>query len=276
MKPVNRSLFVSYASLKSLIVLGVGFASPASAALLLDHSGGAVLGSASFGDSNKDDGLGQSAESFDAPFFGAPLANPFPQISFNGHIYFGNGDGEGDYAAVPFGTSPVIRISPMWTDLAIGATSQVVQTVGSASAYNAITWVNMEGGVGNEGFLATFQAIYFNTATTIGGLSFVAGDIVFSYGDLENFQTPADVMIGLDGGDEGFATLPGYEMTEGWASYGGYGDFPVGENEYVRFRPNGNGYDVTIQAIPEPSGVMLLAGGGTLLLSLRRRQTMAS
>jgi hypothetical protein len=159
----------------------------------------------------------------------------------------------------------------MWTDMLLGPTSQVLQNVGSGSSYNAFTWVNMQGAEVNEGFSATFQVIYFNTATTLNGLSFIAGDIAFSYGDIVNFSTPIDIVIGLDQGTGGHATLPGYEMTEGWASHSGYGDLPIGANEYVLFRPDGTNYDVTIAAIPEPSAAATALLGSVLLLARRRR-----
>ena len=269
---MSSSPFAVQALTKTIAALGfTGLASSASAALLLDYTGGTVLGSVSVGPSDKDDGFASSGESFDAPFFGDYLSDPFPRISFNGHIYFGSGDGSGDYSPTAFGTSPVIRISPMWTDMSLGAASQVIQTVGSGSSYNAVTWVNMQGGQGNESFVATFQAIYFNAAATLDGISFNAGDIAFSYGNIENFDVPADIMIGLDQGTGGFATLPGYEMTEGWASHAGYGDFPVAAGEYVHFRPDGVGYDVTIEPIPEPSSTAAALLGSLLLFARRRR-----
>ncbi|WP_367871476.1 hypothetical protein [Luteolibacter sp. Populi] len=269
---MSKSPFAIHALTKAIAAFGfIGLASPASATLLLDYTGGTVLGSASVGPSDKDDGFATSGESFDAPFFGESLSDPFPRISFNGHIYFGSGDGSGDYAPTAFGTSPIIRISPMWTDLSLGAASQVIQNTGSGSSYNAVTWVNMQGGLGNEGFVATFQAIYFNAAATLNGISFNAGDIAFSYGDIENFNLPADIMIGLDKGTGGFATLPGYETTEGWASHAGYGDLPVGADEYVHFRPDGGGYDVTIEPIPEPSAIAVALLGSLLLIARRRR-----
>lgn len=255
---------------KAIPALGaLTLVSSASAALLLDPTGATVLASSSTGPSDKDDGIATTPESFDASFFGAALVNPFPNISLNGHIYFGSGDGSGDYNPVAFGTSPITRISPMWTDMLLGPSSEVLQNVGSGSSYTAVTWMNMQGGIGNEGFVATFQAIYFNAAATINGVSFLAGDIAFSYGDIQNFDTPADILIGLDQGVGAFATLPGYEMTEGWSSHAGYGDLPVGANEYVLFRPDGSGYNVSLEAIPEPSATAAALLGGLLLIGRR-------
>ncbi|RYD31272.1 MAG: PEP-CTERM sorting domain-containing protein, partial [Verrucomicrobiaceae bacterium] len=153
---------------------------------------------------------------------------------------------------------------------------QVVQNTGAdlgggLFAYNAITWVNMQGGQGNEGFSATFQAIYFNAATILNGISFNSGDIAFSYGSISNFDIPAEILIGLDEGTGGLATLPGYESTNGWASHAYYGDLPVGPDEYVRFRADGNGYDVTIQPVPEPSAIMMFFGCSLFFLTRRRR-----
>lgn len=252
--------------------------SSASATLLVDPTGGEILASSSVGDPDKDDGFAQTPHYLDAPFFGQALQFPFPNISFNGYLYFGAGDSDGGFATTTFGNSTVTRISPLWTNLTLGATSQVIQTTGPigldgfTADYNAITWVNMQGGLGNEGFSATFQAIYFNAATILSGISFAAGDIAFSYGDIANFDELADVIIGLDQGAGGSATLPGYEPMEGWAAIG---SVPTGADEYVHFRPDGSGsYDVTIESIgtiPEPSATAAALLGGLLLIGRRRR-----
>lgn len=227
---------------------------------------------------DKDDGFAQTPHYLDAPFFGQSLLNPFPNISFNGYMYFGTGDADGGFATTTFAGSDVIRISPMWTNMTIDAASQVIQNTGPigldgfTADYNSITWVNMKGGTGNIGLTATFQAIYFNAPTTLNGISFGAGDIAFSYGDVQGFDEITDVMIGLDSGDGAIATLPGYEGLDGWAALG---SLPTGTDEYVHFRANGSGnYDVTIETlntIPEPSAATAGLLGSLLLLARRRR-----
>lgn len=264
-------------SLTKATALGaLALVSSASAALLLDYTDGIVLASASEGPSDKNDGAIPLAGYLTAPFFGGSL--PTANVSLNGHIYFGAGDGVGDYSPVPFNSpdfdaADITRISPMWTDMSIGSASQVLLSADSGSSYTAVTWVNMEGIDGNEGFSATFQAIYFNSSFTLNGISFNAGDIAFSYGDITGYDIPIDIMIGLDEGVGAFATLPGYEMLEGWAaSYEDGMPFPVGADEYVLFRANGSdNYDVSLEAIPEPSATAAALLGGLLLIGRRRR-----
>jgi len=260
---------------KAAALGSLALVSTASATLLVDPTGGEILASSSFGHADKDDGFAQTPHYLDAPFFGQSLLSPFPNISFNGYLYFGTGDSDGGSAPATFGVSDVTRISPLWTNLTLDATSQVIQNTGPigldgfTADYNAVTWMNMQGGLGNEGFSATFQAIYFNNAATINGISFAAGDIAFSYGDITNFDELADVIIGLDQGTGGSATLPGYEAMGGWAAIG---TFPTGANEYVHFRPDGSGnYNVTIAPIPEPGTTAAALLGGMLLTGRRRR-----
>lgn len=262
MSPVSRSL-------KALVALGLAaLAAPASASILLDYSGGTVIASPTSGPGDKDDGVIFSSRALEGDFFGEEFFNPFPTISINGHMYFGNGDGEGDYFLQPLGDTGVTRIAPMWADFTLGANGQIIED--SGSSYYAVTWLNMESGF-HPGYFANFQAIFIESATTLAGINFNAGDIVFSYGDIGIYEQIREVMIGLEEATGGVASVPGHE--EGWHSYGAFGDFEVGSDEYVLFRPNGAGaYNSSIVQVPEPSA-LAVAAGALLLASCRRKRT---
>ena len=257
--------------LNAVLSLGLlGMLSPASAALLLDASSGAVHTSASMGVADKDDGAFAGAYVFLTPFFGGNLADPAPTVSLNGFIRFGEGDGSDGSFLQPLGLVGMTRIAPMWVDFRIGASGQVIEHADPGFNYYGVTWENMES-VEFPGNHATFQAIFFEAATTLHGVDFNAGDIAFSYADVSLFPTITETVIGLEDGAD-FATIPLLDGTRGAASYINYGDFPVGENEYIHLRPDGAGnYISTIAPIPEPAAALLGAAGALALLRRRNR-----
>ena len=208
---------------------------------------------------------------FITPFFGSALPPVNPTISVNGHIRFGAGDGNGDWHVTPLGGSGKLRIAPMWGDYQIGATSRIIESASPAFDYYAVTWENMVS-TGHNGYFSTFQAIFFENATTLHGITFNPGDIAFSYGDIGLYTQIGEVVAGLERGTSS-ATLPGYEGTDGNHSFLGTGAFPVGTNQYVHFRPDLSGnYTVTIATIPEPSATAAALLGGLLLISRRRKK----
>ena len=264
-------------TLMALVALGcTAFAAPASAAILLDYSGGTVVASPTTGPGNKDDGVIFSSHNLQGDFFGEELFIPFPTISINGHIYFGNGDGEGDYLlrplgdTPPFGPSGITRIAPMWADFNLGTNGRIIED--SGSGYYAVTWLNMETSL-HPGYFANFQAIFIESATTLAGINFNAGDIVFSYGDIGIYQEILEVIVGLEESSGGVAAIPGHQGEGGWHSHATTGDFGVGSDEYVLFRPDGAGaYNSSIVQVPEPSA-LAVAAGAVLLAGLRRKRT---
>lgn len=240
--------------------------SNASAVLLVDPAGGIVTASASTGPANKNDGTYQAVYAPNGSFFGTFLPGTQPTISLNGHFYYGPGDGDGDWHLGNLGSTGMSRIAPLWHDFRLGSTGQVIEEV--AATYYAVTWKNMESEE-VTGAYATFQAIFFESTTTLYGQLFQAGDIAFAYGDIGAYELVNEVVVGLEAGSS-YAAIPGSEPYFGWSAYSAFGDFPVGTGEYLHFRPNGaNGYSATISPIPEPSGLLL---GSLGLLALARRK----
>lgn len=250
--------------LSVLTAIGIlGISSSARAAFLLDPSGGTILLSSSTGDPDKDDGVALATHGFNGSFFGYALNGIKPLISVNGFLSFGSSDEDGDRLVALLGSvEDRSRIVPMWQNFKLGTAGQVVESIGSS--YYAVSWRNLE--ADSYSGYANFQAIFIEGATTISGNNFLAGDIVFSYGDIGIYSTINEVVIGLE--DYGsIATLPGAEAYSGHYSRVGFGDFPVGANQYLLFRPDGYGYDSSIvTAIPEPATNVLLAASGLMLL----------
>jgi hypothetical protein len=205
-------------------------------------------------------------------------------VSVNGHLRFGAGSPD-DYAPNFLGATGVNRVAPMWMDFNLGTNGQILTQIGAGDAYLAVSWLNMENAY-HPGAVANFQAILFNSATVLNGASFQAGDIVFSYGDIsiyyaDTFGSPetTQTTVGLENSAGNLAHLPGddYEGLLGWHSYDALGNFPVGDDQYVLFRPNGTSYAVTIQTspIPEPSAFAALAGVTGLAFAAGRRRRSA-
>lgn len=241
------------------------------AVLLVDptSSGSTITASSTVGPANKDDAHYQAMWAPIGSFFGSSLPFTAPTISLNGSLHYG-GTGISDSVLTELGTHSFNRIAPMWMDLQIGASGRISETIADGYEYYAVTWENMESVTG-PGNYATFQAIFFESAITLHGIAFNAGDIAFAYGDLGADQASVE---GYNVGIEkvgAFATYAAAVPSSGFGLQGLTPDFPVGAGEYIHFRPNGTGnYTTTIEAIPEPSSA-LLGGVGMLMLFRRKR-----
>lgn len=278
----NNSLAhsVHYKTLIAMLASCAGLASVAHADLLLDPSSGTVRLSAQVGASDKDDGVYGSDYPTDAQFFGTYTLFPLATVSVNGQLRFGPGDGDGDWFLQPLGYNYISRVAPLWGDFVLGANGRIVEEVGSG--YYMVTWLDMEN-IYAPGATATFQAIIVEQDSQLRGIDFLAGDIIFSYGDISLYSAMPELIIGLESEFGGFAALPGHGLYGGWHSHDVFGDFPVGDNEYVLFRPDGAGnYEVSIEAVPEPStyaaiaGLLCLAAAGIYRRGQRKQAVSAS
>lgn len=241
------------------------------AVLLVDPTSGtsAITASSTVGPANKDEAHYQAMWAPLGSFFGSPLPMQQPTISLNGSLHYG-GTGIDDSVLTQLGTHSFNRIAPMWMDLQIGTSGQISETIATGFEYYAVTWENMESATA-PGNYATFQAIFFESAITLHGIAFNAGDITFAYGDLGAHQASVEgYNVGIE--SPGFlATYADAVPTSGFGFQGLTPDFPVGAGQYIHFRPNGSGnYTTTIEAIPEPTCAVLGLAGGLLLLRRRR------
>lgn len=210
---------------------------------------------------------------FEQPFFGTyPTSGP--TVTLNGMIRFGEPESPTmDYNLQPLGMSDTTRILPFWVDLHLGSAGSLLEHIGANDSYYGFTWQNMES-VDYPGNLATFQAIFFDKQTILHGIQFNPGDIAFSYGDVSMYPDVLEAVIGVEMGTS-FATISALEGTRGVTASNmlGLENFPVGENQYIHFRPDGSGnYDVTIEPIPEPSATLLVGAGALLGMARRKRK----
>lgn len=265
-----QSSGVRYAGMAAAAVL-LASATSSHAALLVDPTSvtSAITASSTVGPTNKDEAHYQAMWAPMGSFFGSSLPLQQPTISLNGSLHYG-GTGIDDSVMTQLGSHSFNRIAPMWMDLQIGASGRISETIADGMEYYAVTWENMESATA-PGNYATFQAIFFESAITLHGIAFNAGDIAFAYGDLGAHQASVEgYNVGIERAGA-FATYAEAVPSSGFGLQGLTPDFPVGAGEYIHFRPNGTGnYTTTIEAIPEPTSAALGLAGGLLLLRRRR------
>lgn len=256
------------AALAAAVITFGGALPSASAKLLVDPSSGDVLLSGVYTGFGDDDRTVGGSYPINSNFFGFMLFSPFVTISVNGNLFFGAGDNNDNAFLTPLGTDGVDRVAPMWADYKLSAEGQIIETV--HADYYAVSWLNLEDQFGAAG-TASFQVIFIEADTTLGGAQFGSGDIIFSYGEISLYSAIPEVIVGL--GDM-FGQSADLNNFQGWLSYGYSNDFPVGENQYMLFRPNGSdNYDVTVEnVIPEPTTYAAITAVATLALVLWRRR----
>ncbi|MCW1884872.1 PEP-CTERM sorting domain-containing protein [Luteolibacter flavescens] len=266
MKTTKSTYCPGFVRFASAVAIACGTLAPASAALVLDPASGLEL---AFTPDLNEDAQVNGSQTISGSLFGFGYADMVPTISLNGYISLGSAPPLMD--PMRLGESGGDRIAPLWFDFGVGATTKVIEHTGSG--YYGITWQALT--VPGQTDLVTFQAIIFSGAASIAGQSFLAGDIVFSYGDLSFYEFVPEVVIGLEdiaGSQAGLPTsdFPGTDL-QGWHSHDVTGDIPVGADEFVRFRPDGSGnYGITLETIPEPSTSLLMAAGLACLWRRRR------
>lgn len=201
----------------ALVGITVALAVP-SHAQLLNYLGGTRLNSTT---QDADDEFYTRTLTTPVRFYGVSQSSL--NVSNNGYIYVGDLTGN-DYsnttlpqaAASSFNaTNPLI--APLWDDYYTYAGSgKILESVGTG--YYAISWVSVQPLTSPKpaptGASQTFQAIFFSSATTLGGFNFQADDIVFSYGKVAaNF-----VDGGATSGNDGFGATVGVDRGGGTAA----------------------------------------------------------
>lgn len=192
-------------------------------------------------------------------------------ISTNGNINFSGNDAFQNVAFPSSGAGSMI--APLWDDFTLFQGSRVIAQEGQG--WFAVTWRNMATWYDLDQ-RHSFQAIVFNTDRSFGGFDFHAGDIAFAYGpmgDRLNYDDAATV--GLNGPGGHFAGLPGTGQTE--ISSAEIGKLEPFKTEFILYRPDGDGYDVSYQhterAVPEPASVAVLGLGMFGLWRARRKKS---
>jgi hypothetical protein len=211
---------------------------------------------------------------FTFPLFGTNISSVF--VSINGSLtdVF---NASGTDVAWPSSTGGTTRIAPAWDNLKLVGPDKIVESTNAN--YYAVTWEVSTNGAENKDKM---QALLVGGATTIGGFSFLAGDIAFSYNGMNGVPDSSGATIGLRQSNSVYAVPPNAGTGVGSDGRTGAGTtdygsaiYSSGSTDFILFRPNGTGYDVSIQstlaAIPEPTTLALLGLGMAGLLVRSRR-----
>jgi hypothetical protein len=241
--------------MKRTLILGLLVVAASSQALMVDYSSATLLGQGD--DSNFSYTLGGNFN-----FYGAPTNTV--GVCTNGFIgsatNFGN---------VTFPTTTAANIAPFWDDwLSSGAGQGVFGQTTGATGYDTITWNTGYFSSSNGTGVGTFQAILVRNNSTIQGVNFLAGDIIFNY---DSLGTGGSGTVGLNQGD-GVRSVYASGLTGSATTSAQVALWTAGRNYYL-FRPDGNGGYTASQgaAVPEPASMAALGLGALALLRRRRK-----
>lgn len=202
---------------------------PARSGLLIDPSDGVVLWRDNAG---YDDAVIRSRPlGFDFIYFGGDAVSSI-DVSTNGNLNF---DGDSDYANERSPGS-IARISPLWDDQEVvsGSGDSIVEK-SLPGVYYSVTWTVH--GQGNSANRQVFQVVLFGGALHLNGTDFMAGDIVFAYGQIGSSFVKGNATVALIAPDGGaLIALPGTPEETGVLAYSEAGALPVGPGGYVHFR----------------------------------------
>lgn len=132
-------------------------------------------------------------------------------------------------------------IAPFWGltfSIVMGQGGTITESV-SPGVYYAVTWDNVQEAA-DDLIRATCQVVWFGATTTIGGCTFRANDIVFSYGTVnDGFR---NAVAGLNKGDSStFSSIP----TTADGSVPDTGTSSYLTTSYFCFRASGGTYSVS-------------------------------
>jgi len=227
-----------------------------------------------------------NSSTFSGQFYGAAVGPV--RVSENGNLNFTSNDSQSSSFS-PSGFSSgdhVARIAPLWEDyLLYEPSSNAVIDSSVSGQYLAVTWqdVLLYNDSGDLSPLTqTFQAVWFETATTIQGFEFQANDIAFGYqGSPPNSNNfgHLNAVVGITDGAGQYTALPG--------TFDGFITSPNllawQENQFLLFRPLSDptkGYSASMEvfsssAVPEPNSLILLGciAPGYLYYRIRKRRS---
>ncbi len=222
-----------------------------------------------------------NASTFGGKFYGAPVGPV--TVAENGNLNFSN---NGFF--FPFGFTETnnvnytARIAPLWDDVLLFQpfNNRVIEHSVPGS-YLAVTWENVllfNDSLDNPLPQQSFQVLWFEAPTNIGGFNFFADDIVFGYrGSVPGANSFGDIegTVGITNGAGLFTPLPGDTPTLAEPNGDGYINYFDGQNNllawesdtFLLFRPKSDpttGYTASkerfLTAVPEPTtGLCMLA-----------------
>jgi len=198
------------------------------------------------------------------------------KVSSNGYLTTGDGLLFSDRSIGSLALdSGGLVIAPLYDDLIHTAQSNSLTSGLGTSNYYAVTWSNVQGvdPASTSDQSSTFQAVLFLANTVLGSHNFLAGDIAFSYGDLNHLITDSQVLgstatVGVGKDAANFTGLPTV-MDGQISSLVGLPD--VG---YLLYRGNGNG-GYGVAQVPEPETLFLTALGLAAMRVSRRHKRHA-
>jgi hypothetical protein len=200
---------------------------------------------------------------FDAPFASVDVSTN-GNLNFNDNVNFQNEGFPSEFAGG--------MIAPLWDDYIMAPGSDVLEHDGVG--FYAFTWKNMASWRDSNS-RHTFQAVLFATDQNFGGFNFLSRDIAFAYRSNGKGPNDEDATVGLNAFGGGLAAgLPGDGQT--LLTGTDFGRLPLGPNEFILFRWNGEGYNVSLQktvtVVPEPGTLAALGLGAAWLVARRSRK----
>lgn len=264
--------------MKSLLLVAAaaafGLVNVASAALLVDNSGATDF-TAQFGATADDANTGSRGIGFTFPFFGVNKVSIWGNT--NGYFQFNAPSGSA-FSNTSITASNSRQIAAVWwDDLAFQSGSPATQALEQKTIANIYSATILNNRVRISGNAATqqrvsYQLALFGADMTYRGFDFKLGDIAMSYDGLANLPTSGDFTIGVNNGTSPTVGVPIPGDADGVLNYLNQTNLvPLGEGQFILFRATGSGtsYTASIQVVPEPATLGMVAAAG--LIARRRR-----